>query len=110
MPTFEEKHKMRSFMIAPTCLIRGLGMSLEMDIVDAPGATGDYHTDLQSKARTGRCGGQLGAGGRGRREEKEGKRREWKGGEDGKEGRRGGGAGRGGSEILLKHVRSSGNV
>ncbi|EKX49751.1 hypothetical protein GUITHDRAFT_157400 [Guillardia theta CCMP2712] len=52
VPTFEEKHGMRSFMIAPTCLIRGLGMSLEMDIVDAPGATGDYHTDLQSKART----------------------------------------------------------
>ena len=27
----------RSFMIAPTCLIRGLGSSLEMDIIDVPG-------------------------------------------------------------------------
>ncbi len=60
-------------MVAPTCIIKGLGMSLSIgiglfvlsflqrwliayplpDIVDAPGATGDYHTDLLSKGRTG---------------------------------------------------------
>jgi len=59
-------------MVAPTCIIKGLGMSLSigallsllnqlvsgfsklsfLDIVDAPGATGDYHTDLLSKGRT----------------------------------------------------------
>lgn len=58
-------------MIAPTCIIAGLGMSLGIgtfwcniylwnpsqysyittaDIVTAPGATGDYHTNLRSKA------------------------------------------------------------
>jgi len=52
VPSFWERHQMKSFMIAPTCLIRGLGMSIEMDIINAPGATGDYHTDLESKANT----------------------------------------------------------
>jgi len=43
---------MKSFMIAPTCIIAGLGISLEMDLIMAPGATGDYHTNLNSKADT----------------------------------------------------------
>ncbi|EGC30367.1 hypothetical protein DICPUDRAFT_157906 [Dictyostelium purpureum] len=51
-PTFEQKYKMSAFMIAPTCIIAGLGMSIKIDIVDAPGATGDYHTNLQAKADT----------------------------------------------------------
>ncbi|EFA80865.1 hypothetical protein PPL_06454 [Heterostelium album PN500] len=51
-PTFFEKYKMRAFMIAPTCIIAGLGMSIEIDLVEAPGGTGDYHTDFDSKART----------------------------------------------------------
>ena len=51
MPTFLEHHGLSAFMIAPTCLIRGLGMCLEMDIIDVPGGTGDYHTDLSAKAR-----------------------------------------------------------
>ena len=50
MPTFFESHSLVSFMIAPTCLIRGLGASLEMDIIDVPGGTGDYFTDLSAKA------------------------------------------------------------
>jgi 2,3-bisphosphoglycerate-independent phosphoglycerate mutase len=37
-------------MIAPTAIIAGLGMSLEMDIVEVEGATGDYHTNLINKA------------------------------------------------------------
>eukprot|EP01133_Synstelium_polycarpum_P016999 gene16999-20229_t len=48
-PTFKEKYGMRAFMIAPTCIIAGLGMSVEIDVVEAPGATGDYHTNLESK-------------------------------------------------------------
>lgn len=32
-------------------ICRGLGISLDMRIVEAPGATGDYNTDLGSKAR-----------------------------------------------------------
>ncbi|CAI5729433.1 unnamed protein product [Peronospora destructor] len=49
---FAEKHGLTSFMIAPTCIIAGLGMSLDIEIVSAPGATGDYHTNLRSKAET----------------------------------------------------------
>jgi 2,3-bisphosphoglycerate-independent phosphoglycerate mutase len=51
MPSFSEHHGLSAFMIAPTCLIRGLGMCLEMDIINVPGATGDYNTDLSAKAR-----------------------------------------------------------
>ena len=50
VPTFWERHGLAAFMIAPTCLIRGLGASLEMDIIDVPGGTGDYFTDLSAKA------------------------------------------------------------
>ncbi|ELR19878.1 2,3bisphosphoglycerate-independent phosphoglycerate mutase-like protein [Acanthamoeba castellanii str. Neff] len=44
---FEKRHGLKAFMVAPTCIIKGLGMSLSI------GATGDYHTDLLSKGRTG---------------------------------------------------------
>lgn len=52
VPTFEEIHGLKPFMIAPTCIIAGLGMSLGFDLIKAPGATGDYHTNLLSKADT----------------------------------------------------------
>ncbi|DAZ99203.1 TPA: hypothetical protein N0F65_008236 [Lagenidium giganteum] len=52
VPTFEEVHSLKPFMIAPTCIIAGLGMSLGFEIVQALGATGDYHTNLLSKAET----------------------------------------------------------
>ncbi|POM68652.1 2,3-bisphosphoglycerate-independent phosphoglycerate mutase [Phytophthora palmivora] len=45
-------HGLTPFMIAPTCIIAGLGMSLGFEIATAPGATGDYHTNLRSKAET----------------------------------------------------------
>ncbi|EGG18347.1 phosphonopyruvate decarboxylase-like protein [Cavenderia fasciculata] len=51
-PTFNELYDMNAFMIAPTCIIAGLGMSVGVDVVEAPGGTGDYHTNLQSKADT----------------------------------------------------------
>ena len=50
-PSFLVRHGVRAFMIAPTAIIAGLGMSLELDLVKVPGATGDYHTDLAAKAR-----------------------------------------------------------
>ncbi|OQR86503.1 2,3-bisphosphoglycerate-independent phosphoglycerate mutase [Achlya hypogyna] len=50
VPSFAEKHGLRAFMIAPTCIIAGLGKSLDMDVVAVAGATGDYHTDLMAKA------------------------------------------------------------
>ena len=52
VPTFEAVHGLKPFMIAPTAIIAGLGRSLEMDIVVAPGATGDYRTNLMSKSET----------------------------------------------------------
>ncbi len=50
VPQFLEQHRCRGFVIAPTCIIAGLGASVGLDIVDAAGATGDYHTNLMAKA------------------------------------------------------------
>ncbi|KAH0869952.1 hypothetical protein HID58_076974 [Brassica napus] len=50
VPPFEEKHGLFPCMVAPTKIIAGLGMSLGIDILEAPGATGDYRTLLTSKA------------------------------------------------------------
>lgn len=52
VPTFTEMHGLTPFMIAPTCIIAGLGMSLGFEIISAPGATGDYHSNFLSKAET----------------------------------------------------------
>ncbi|KAG9448680.1 hypothetical protein H6P81_008645 [Aristolochia fimbriata] len=48
--SFEHKHGLRPCMVAPTKIIAGLGLSLGIDILEAPGATGDYRTLLTSKA------------------------------------------------------------
>ncbi|XP_061362088.1 uncharacterized protein LOC133305861 isoform X2 [Gastrolobium bilobum] len=47
---FINKHGLWSCMVAPTKIIAGLGLSLGIDILEAPGATGDYRTLLTSKA------------------------------------------------------------
>ncbi|XP_027188592.1 uncharacterized protein [Cicer arietinum] len=47
---FVEKHGLMPCMVAPTKIIAGLGLSLGIDILEAPGATGDYRTLLTSKA------------------------------------------------------------
>lgn len=47
---FENKHGLSPCMVAPTKIIAGLGLSLGIDILEAPGATGDYRTLLTSKA------------------------------------------------------------
>ncbi|KAK2970786.1 hypothetical protein RJ640_012114 [Escallonia rubra] len=47
---FEEKHGLWPCMVAPTKIIAGLGLSLGIAILEAPGATGDYRTLLTSKA------------------------------------------------------------
>ncbi|KAI8071678.1 2,3-bisphosphoglycerate-independent phosphoglycerate mutase-domain-containing protein [Gongronella butleri] len=51
IPSMEELHGWKSFMIAPTCIIAGIGMTAGMDLLHVPGATGDYHTDFNAKAR-----------------------------------------------------------
>ncbi|KAF5203142.1 2,3-bisphosphoglycerate-independent phosphoglycerate mutase [Thalictrum thalictroides] len=50
VPPFEKKHDLWPCMVAPTKIIAGLGLSLGIDILEAPGATGDYRTLLTSKA------------------------------------------------------------
>ncbi|KAH7532837.1 hypothetical protein FEM48_Zijuj04G0064800 [Ziziphus jujuba var. spinosa] len=50
VPPFLKKHGLRPCMVAPTKIIAGLGLSLGIDILEAPGATGDYRTLLTSKA------------------------------------------------------------
>lgn len=50
VPTFEKQHGLSPCMVAPTKIIAGLGLSLGIDILEAPGATGDYRTLLTSKA------------------------------------------------------------
>lgn len=50
VPTFEKQHGLSPCMVAPTKIIAGLGLSLGIDILEAPGATGDYRTLLTSKS------------------------------------------------------------
>lgn len=50
VPPFEKKYGLWPCMVAPTKIIAGLGLSLGIDILEAPGATGDYRTLLTSKA------------------------------------------------------------
>ncbi|XP_028769443.1 uncharacterized protein LOC114726891 [Neltuma alba] len=50
VPPFVNKHGLWPCMVAPTKIIAGLGLSLGIDILEAPGATGDYRTLLTSKA------------------------------------------------------------
>ncbi len=50
VPTFHELHGWKPFMVAPTAIIAGLGLSLGMDLVRVPGDTGDYHTDVMAQA------------------------------------------------------------
>ena len=50
VPQFESLQGLWPCMVAPTKIIAGLGLSLGIDILEAPGATGDYRTLLTSKA------------------------------------------------------------
>ncbi|CAI5478963.1 unnamed protein product [Closterium sp. Yama58-4] len=50
VPSFRERHGMQACMVAPTKIIAGLGLSLGIDILHVPAATGDYRTCLASKA------------------------------------------------------------
>ncbi|KAL0090067.1 2,3-bisphosphoglycerate-independent phosphoglycerate mutase-domain-containing protein [Phycomyces blakesleeanus] len=50
IPSIYALHGLKSFLIAPTCIIAGLGMTAGMDILSVHGATGDYHTDFDAKA------------------------------------------------------------
>lgn len=47
--SFYDRHKLRTFMIAPTAIIAGLGKSIELPVIDVKGATGDMHSDYTVK-------------------------------------------------------------
>ncbi|CAO3632599.1 unnamed protein product [Cunninghamella blakesleeana] len=51
IPSIEKLHGFKSFLIAPTCIIAGLGMTAGMDILQVDGATGDYFTDFNAKGK-----------------------------------------------------------
>lgn len=51
MPPFVEVHNgLRPFMIAPTAIIRGAGISFGIPIVEVEGTTGYYNSNLNNKA------------------------------------------------------------
>ncbi len=41
---------MKPFMIAPTAIIRGAGMTFGMDVIDVAETTGYYDSNLNNKA------------------------------------------------------------
>ena len=49
MQPFHERHGLRGAMVAPTKIIAGLGLSLGLELLACPGATGDYRSDFGAK-------------------------------------------------------------
>ena len=50
VPTFEQKHGLKPFMIAPTAIIRGVGGTFGMQLLDdVEGMTGYYDSNLEGK-------------------------------------------------------------
>lgn len=47
---FQKLHGVRAFLIAPTKIIAGIGVTADMHLVKVHGATGGYDTDLKAKA------------------------------------------------------------
>lgn len=50
MPSFEEVHGLRPFMLAPTAIIRGTGITFGIKIHEVEGATGFYDSNIENKA------------------------------------------------------------
>jgi 2,3-diphosphopglycerate-independent phosphoglycerate mutase len=48
--TFDQRHNSRAFMIAPTAIIAGLGISVGLPIIKVEGATGDMDSNYDAKA------------------------------------------------------------
>ena len=56
---FNERHNIRAFMIAPTAIIAGLGISIGLPIIKVEGATGDMDSNFDAKAVA--CAKELGS-------------------------------------------------
>jgi 2,3-bisphosphoglycerate-independent phosphoglycerate mutase len=52
---FHERHGLQGAMVAPTKIIAGLGLSLGLELLDCPGATGDYRSDFGAKVQPWGC-------------------------------------------------------
>ena len=52
-PPFATKERLsgKAIMVAPTAIIAGVGQTVGFEVVNVAGATGDYHTNLEAKAR-----------------------------------------------------------
>ena len=50
LPSFNEKWGVKGSIISAVDLIKGIGICAEMEVVDVPGATGNYHTNYTGKA------------------------------------------------------------
>lgn len=48
--TFDKRHDVTAFMIAPTAIIAGLGISIGLPVIKVPGATGDMSSNFDAKA------------------------------------------------------------
>jgi 2,3-diphosphopglycerate-independent phosphoglycerate mutase len=48
--TFDQRHRTRAFLIAPTAIIAGLGISVGLPVVKVDGATGDMDSNFDAKA------------------------------------------------------------
>lgn len=46
---FKELHGLEGFMIAPTCIIAGIGGAMGLKLIKVPGATGDHRSDFDAK-------------------------------------------------------------
>jgi 2,3-bisphosphoglycerate-independent phosphoglycerate mutase len=50
LPSFTEKWGLKATVISAVDLIKGIGICAGMDVVDVPGATGNYKTNYEGKA------------------------------------------------------------
>ncbi len=53
MPTFKSRFQLDGAVISAVDLIKGLGRSIGLDVIDVPGATGWIDTDFVGKAKAG---------------------------------------------------------
>ncbi len=51
LPSFEEKYHRTAALISAVDLLKGLGLSMKMDVLDVPGATGYFDTDYAAKGK-----------------------------------------------------------
>lgn len=51
--SFEKVHGMKAFVVAPTAIIRGLGETIGMEVINVKGATGDKNSDWIAKGQAG---------------------------------------------------------